>query len=305
MTKPQGCRARWRRGLALAAFALLLSVGCNILRFGNIQPTVRPEKEPVAAVPQPAQASFRVPPQFLFHADFEVNRKLPIFQELARLREQVNRDLQLPNSDSIIQVFLFETREKYEQFMQAKYPNLPKRRAFFIADARFGGAEDLLVYTYWGNGDRIAQDLRHELTHALLHSVLKEVPIWLDEGLAEYYELPPNWKGVNSLHVNQLRAEQGQAFQPNMDRLEQLSTVHQMTPAEYRESWAWVHLMLNGDPAAKKVLVGYLRELRTNTQPAPLRPRLMAVYPGLDTALVRHLAALNVPPARGAVVQGN
>ena len=56
---------------------------------------------------------------------------------------------------------------------------------------RFGGEEDLLVYTYWG--DRIQQDLRHELTHALLHSVLKDVPLWLDEGLAEYFEMPVSW----------------------------------------------------------------------------------------------------------------
>src|SRR5438874_1216814 len=148
------------------------------------------------------------------------------------------------------------------------------------------GVQDLLVYTYWG--DQVQQDLRHELTHALLHSVLKDVPIWLDEGLAEYFELPGAWKGINYQHVAQLRAEQGNAFKPDLERLEQLNEVHQMTPAEYREAWAWVHLMLHGTPEAKKTLVGYLRELRTNPRPGPLRPRLTAVYPVLETALLRH-----------------
>src|SRR5207253_1428314 len=137
---PQGRKTRWRRGLGLAAL-VLLSVGCNLLRFNTVPPP-RPDKEAVAPAAPVAKNSFRVPPQFLFHADFEVNRNLPIFQELARLREQVNRDLQLPASNAVIQVYLFETREKYEQFMQGKYPSLPKRRAFFIADSRFGGAED-------------------------------------------------------------------------------------------------------------------------------------------------------------------
>ena len=73
-------------------------------------------------------------------------------------------------------------------FMVSKYPKLPSRRAFFVAQTRgVGRSEDLLIYTYWG--ERVQQDLRHELTHALLHSVLKDVPLWLDEGLAEYYEL--------------------------------------------------------------------------------------------------------------------
>ena len=88
-----------------------------------------------------------------------------------------------------MQVYLFEDRDAYERFMQSRYPNLPRRRAFFVAQPRgVGGGDDLLVYTFWG--ERIRQDLRHELTHALLHSVLKDVPLWLDEGLAEYFELP-------------------------------------------------------------------------------------------------------------------
>ena len=32
-------------------------------------------------------------------------------------------------------------------------------------------------------------DLRHECTHALLHAVLPAVPLWLDEGLAKYFEV--------------------------------------------------------------------------------------------------------------------
>ena len=60
--------------------------------------------------------------------------------------------------------------------MHARWPNLPKRRAFFVGQPkRLGGGDDLFVYTYWG--DRVQQDLRHELTHAFLHAVSKDVPI--------------------------------------------------------------------------------------------------------------------------------
>src|SRR5438034_4869221 len=115
--------------------------------------------------------------------------------------------------------------------MRAKYPELPKRRAFFVAQPRsVGGAEDLMVYTYWG--ERIQQDLRHELTHALLHSVLKDVPLWLDEGLAECYEMPAAWKGVNYQHLEQLRRGPQGPAKVDLARLEQLTDVQQMTPAE-------------------------------------------------------------------------
>jgi len=302
MNMPQGCRYGWRRSLGLAALAVLLSVGCNILRFNTVPPP-KQEKDVVAAAPQTAKTSFRVGQQFLFYAYFDINRNLPLFKELDSLREQVNKDLQLPPSNTFIQVHLFQTREKYEDFMKVKYPDLPKRRAFFIAQPHMGGTEDLLVYTYYGNAERIQQDLRHELTHALLHSVLKDVPIWLDEGLAEYFELSSGWKGINYQHIVQIRAEQGKTFKPDLERLEQLSEVQQMTPVEYREAWAWAHLMLHGRPEAKRILVGYLRELRTNPRPGPLRPRLAAVYPALEMALLRHLAQLEVVRPLGTVAQ--
>src|SRR5207244_5086283 len=116
---------------------------------------------------------------------------------------QVYKELQLPSSNTLIQVYLFQDREKYEHFMHIRYPDLPKRRAFFVAQPRsVGGGEDLLVYTFWG--ERIREDLRHELTHALLHSVLRDVPLWLDEGLAEYFDRPPDGQGVNGSHLEHL-----------------------------------------------------------------------------------------------------
>ena len=268
--------------------AALLVAGCNTLRMGVFTGD-RIERD--AGPPPAATKVFRVS-QFIFQADFDVPRSLRIFQELANLPEQVYKELQLPPAGTLIKVQLFENRDRYERFMQAKYPELPKRRAFFVAQPHaIGGGEDLLVYTYWG--DRVQQDLRHELTHALLHSVLRDVPLWLDEGLAEYYEVPAGWGGVNPEHLRHLLADAKTPFQPDLGRLEDFSEVQQMTPAEYREAWAWTHLMLRDKPEARGVLVGYLRELRTNSKPGLIRPRLQNIYPDLNTALARHLSQLD------------
>ncbi len=175
--------------------------------------------------------------------------------------------------------------------MQSKYPNLPPRRAFFVAQPRqLGGEEDLMVYTFWG--DRIRQDLRHELTHAILHSVLKDVPLWLDEGLAEYFEMPSASAGLNSEHLAQLGRDIKAGKTPDLERLEKMSEVAQMRPAEYREAWAWAHLMMRSTPAAKRILQRYLQELRTNSRPGSLRPRLATVFLSVDEALTRHVQAL-------------
>jgi Protein of unknown function (DUF1570) len=284
---------RSRRPAVFAA-ALLLSavlIGCNQL---SLFPSAdRAEHEPLPGLP--SKHSFPVS-QFVFIADFEIQRNLPIFKELSSLREQVYKELRLPPSSTKVLVYLFEDQDRYERFMKAKYPELPRRRAFFLAQPRrLGGSEDLLVYTYWGS--RINQDLRHELTHAILHSVLKDVPLWLDEGLAEFFEVPASWNGINLYHVEQLRHPETRF---DLARLEQLTDVQQMTTAEYREAWAWVHLMLRTTGPARQSLLAYLQELRTNPQPGPLRPRLAAVLQPPEAALLRHLGDLDSAKTRAS-----
>jgi hypothetical protein len=223
-----------------------------------------------------------------------LQREQPMLKDLSNLREQVYRELKLPPSSADVFVYLFDSETAYKKFIHAKYPKLPDRRAYFIAQPRsVGGADELSVYTYVGDNTR--KDLRHELTHAMLHCVLKKVPIWLDEGLAEFFELPPNQDGVNAKHLENLR---GMNF--DLARLEQLKEVHQMSPGEYRESWAWVHLMLRSTPQAKQALLAYLQELRVNPEPDPLRPRLASAFVSLEPALQSHLTELDRKLSRSA-----
>jgi hypothetical protein len=276
--------------------------GCEALKSHLVPAAATDTKSEVVALPPtPGRCSFRLAP-YVFLSDFEIKHDLPVFQELAQLRDQVYKELQLPTGSSAVKVFLFEDREHYDHFMQARYPDLPRRSAFFVAQSRtIGGTEDLLVYTFWG--DKVQQNLRHELTHALLHSVLKDVPLWLDEGLAEYFELPPENRGVNPAHVEKLRHGSDNLFKPDIDRLERLSKVDQMNHVEYREAWAWTHLMLRGRPEAKPVLLAYLQQLRSNPNPGPLGPRLAGVLGKLDDAFERHLAVLDLTDSLRAAVQ--
>ena len=249
----------------------------------------------------PGKYSIRVS-QFVFLSDVEIRREQPIFKDLSNLREQVYRELRLPPANTEVFVYLFEDKDRYEKFMKAKHPELPPRRAFFVAQPRrLGGVEDLMVYTYMG--ERIHQDLRHELTHALLHSVLKNVPIWLDEGLAEYFEVPPERGGINDTHLDNIRRSTVEVFRPDLARLEGLTKVEQMTPEAYRESWAWVHLMLRGKPESRAALLAYLQQLRVTDKPGLLRPRLTPALPVPEETLLRHVDQLTPLPVPAPTVR--
>jgi hypothetical protein len=302
-----GLGSRWLRLVSLMLPALTLSVGCSALQFLRQRDKPpdkvdRPAVEAIgdsqagAPVQLPHRFSLRIAP-YVFLSDFELPRTQPLFAELAALRDQVQKELLLPPGNTAVQVYLFESEALYKSYMKARYPDLPSRRAFFVVQPRSMGGEDLNIYTWWG--DRIRQDLRHELTHALLHSVIRDVPLWLDEGLAEYFELPPEQNGVNFSHVEVLgRGLKSGATQLNLARLEALKDVEQMNPAEYRESWAWVHLMLRTRPEAKTVLLSYLQQLRGTRYPGQLGPSLLRVYPDLEETLAQHLERIQKSLAR-------
>jgi hypothetical protein len=292
-----------QRSRALA-FAILagglagLPAGCGALR-----PVATPDAVPDATTraADPATASTTPPPGkhatrrgfCVFYHDFEIEKNDPLFTELESLPDEVFGELRLPPGNSVIQVFLFDTQERYERYMRSRYQHLPNRRAYFLQEPRVGGAVELKVFTWMG--DHVRTDLRHELTHALLHDVLKEVPLWLDEGLAGYFELPPSQQGLNAQHLEVLRRG---PFQPDLGRLEKLDQVRQMEKPEYREAWAWVHYMLRGTPATKKVLLEYVQSLRTSTTPSPLLPRLKELTADPERSLVEHLAELPLPKSR-------
>ncbi|MCY2965754.1 MAG: hypothetical protein NT069_19350 [Planctomycetota bacterium] len=224
-------------------------------------------------------------------SDFKIERDHPVITDLKRLRMQISETLDLPLGTKPVVVYLFANELEYTQYLQTKFPNFPSRRAYFMET--YG--KDLSVYTWWG--DQIQEDLRHEYTHGLLHAGLTNVPLWLDEGLAEYFEVGGALPGqVNNEHAQLLVVGvQRGAWRPDLARLEYLEQVQDMKRADYREAWAWVHFMLHSSPDTRMVLLEYLQELRTNPEPGPLRERLVAVSPDIDQRLLVYVAGLNGP----------
>ena len=160
-----------------------------------------------------------------------------------------------------------------------------------------GTPRRLAVYTFWG--DRIQEDLRHEFTHGILHSSLKRVPLWLDEGLAEYFEVVgPKPGGVNTEYADRLAAAVANGWQPDLERLEQLEHVADMQRVDYEQAWAWVHFLMHGHPRGPEVLKQYLGNLAQRPYAGLLGPRIGESIPDADRLLlayVRRLPTLGHP----------
>jgi hypothetical protein len=154
----------------------------------------------------------------------------------------------------------------------------------------------LTVYAYWG--DRVARDLRHEVTHGYLHAACRRIPLWLDEGLAEYFEVPPGDHGLNRPNVEALMALLARRqWRPDLERLERIELTEDMTQQQYAEAWGWVHWLLETPLAAQRLLPGYLDDLGRDATAAPISARLRPIEPQPARALVEHVRRLATQPA--------
>ena len=219
---------------------------------------------------------------FVLRANFSLESAGPLVQELDALEHEIIRRLALPAPKESIDVYLFEDEKSYRRFLQSYFPHLPYRRALYIKEKGVG-----MVMVH--RGDDFEIDLRHECTHAILHSILPMVPLWLDEGLAEYFEQPAEKRAHDNPYASSLRWRARLWMTPKMERLEANQDFAKMGKAEYRDSWAWVHFMLHGSPEAHEEMVRYFQDIYRKNPPGQLSARLKRRIPDVEDRFAAHL----------------
>ena len=225
-----------------------------------------------------------------FHADFHLPSSTPVLADLADLQDAVPRTLHLEVSVEPIHVYLFRAKRTYQGYLKQYFPGVPYRRALFIKQRGPG-----MVFAYYS--DEFAVDLRHEATHAILHTSLPFVPLWLDEGLAEYYEMPPASRIAGHPHLPEVRRQLARRQFPELTLLEDRGELSEMSSADYRDAWAWVHFLLHGPPSVRRGFISYLADIQAHAPPGLLSHRLQLASHRLKPELVEHFARLE-PAAR-------
>ena len=219
--------------------------------------------------------------KFECHSTFELEPYAALFAELADLETDLAATLGVVRVREPIHVYLFSTKSVYQQYVKQYFPDVPYRRALFVKNRGPG-----MVFAYLN--DDFAIDLRHESTHAVLHASLPMVPLWLDEGLAEYFEVPRNERSGDNPHLRTIRWASRLGRAPDLNVLEAKGSLSAMDRSDYRDSWAWVHFMLHGPKEAHDELVAFLSDIQASTPPGILSERLQRRLPDLDKRYVQH-----------------
>ncbi|QEG41956.1 DUF1570 domain-containing protein [Roseimaritima ulvae] len=218
---------------------------------------------------------------FLVHSDYDITPRSPLLGQLADLKTELEQQLQIQIHDEQVHLILFAQHHNYRNYLRLYFPNIPDRQALFVKRRGPG-----MVFAYENKNMEV--DLRHETTHALLNASLPYVPLWLDEGLAEYFEPPVERRAASSPHHRtvKLRALVGRV--PDIVELEDIAGVGEMGAAQYRDAWSWVHFLLHESDQSRQVLVRFLRELQAHSPPGSLARRLAAEMPDYRKRYLKH-----------------
>lgn len=233
---------------------------------------------------------FRQVGRFYVFSEFRIDRLQVVDAFIGSLKEHeadVLSTLDLPRSARPILIELFADRRNYRARVAQLAPDAVRRQAAFIrADSSATSVGRVCVYLHSGVGD----DLRHEVTHAILHSSLPFLPLWLDEGLAEYFEVPAKERASGHGHQ---RSVQRSVRLPlgrisSLERLEEQDKLSSISERDYRDAWAWTHFLLHGPPDCRRLMSEYLKLIEAHEPPGPLSARLRELHPNPRARLTSH-----------------
>jgi hypothetical protein len=234
-----------------------LALGIGALTFGsqqcllssNVLLAEEPEATDLAsASPWPYRTEVD---RFILYSNRNLEMAPQILQEWRQLTADVEELLQVKCNLGEYHFVVFDQEETFREYFQHYFPKIPIRRALFIKHRGPG-----IIFTYSHND--LLLDLRHEGTHALLTESCGTLPLWLDEGLAEYFETEREKRFGGSAHLKETRWRARLGQMPDLQRLESTASMKDLNAEDYREAWAWVHFLLHRSQESRNFLVNYL-----------------------------------------------
>lgn len=210
-----------------------------------------------------------------------VDEVIADLEGLRGLEAELRRVLALSPCRETIEVLVLDDSRSHRELIRERHPLAPDRRALFVKQDG-----QSTVYAYRQRD--LAIDLRHECTHALLHSDLPMVPLWLDEGLAEYFEAAPDERPRGPAHLTALRWDLRLGRMLTVEQLEKKHELSELTQLDYRFAWAWAHYMLHGPESATEALWAFLGKLRKSEPPGLLSERLSEDGSSLEARFAAH-----------------
>lgn len=193
----------------------------------------------------PALASDAASVELKFHAPLHSSRVAEFRANLIALHTRMIDELGAKPTLQPVQVYVYAAPDHYRLALKEIGVDPAGRPAIFL----FRNGKSYL-FTY-DQADLIGK-LRHEFAHTVLHSSFTSLPLWLDEGLAEYYESPTG-TGQQESYRYMMKTQPRLFWQPSPQRMAGWTTMRDMRSLEYAEAWSWVNLLMHSNAGQRHI----------------------------------------------------
>jgi tetratricopeptide (TPR) repeat protein len=220
----------------------------------------------LAAAPCAAEWRRLDSPNFIVVGDVSARELRDLAVKFEGFRETLGRALGARATAAAVPtvIIVFPTDKAFTPF-KPTYRGKPRADVggFFVPGANINY---ILMESAGAGGERL---VFHEYAHLIVSNTMANPPVWLNEGLAEFYStfrLTDGGKRAQlglaiGEHLLQLNAN-GRVPLPELLKVDQRSPLYNETARAsifYAESWALTHMIFNGEPSRANELSAYLR----------------------------------------------
>ncbi|MGA8807038.1 MAG: DUF1570 domain-containing protein, partial [Thermoanaerobaculia bacterium] len=222
-----------------------------------------------------------------------------VASDLVRLRGALSVVTKLKvRSPLPTRVFIFGDRRSFSQYCEAAFGRSNNLTGLFLSDR---DGNHVLIAGSAAGVDRVVY---HELTHYFLrNTVSSQVPLWFNEGLAEFYSTFSGSKDTVDVgrpvedHIAWLRT------QPLIPLRDLFAITHDSKDYHegnrqgvfYAESWALVHYLMIGNPERRDQLGTYIALIASGKSiDDAFRTAFHGSYDDLERELRRYIRAFSM-----------
>ncbi|HYC91180.1 MAG TPA: DUF1570 domain-containing protein [Thermoanaerobaculia bacterium] len=252
-----------------------------------------------AAVPPPPESepwTALTAGEFRIYSNASAHATQGIATNLLRMREALGKVTTLAvRTDKPTYVLIFRSEASFAPYRDAMFHgnDAPVSGAFLS-----GRAANFITINAAAEGG-VTRLVYHELAHHFMRNTIPGLPLWLDEGLAEYhstFSVRGHEVRIGVMipeHVRALRSRR----QPLIP-LERHFAVDQQSPEYtdprpqrrfYAQSWALVHYFYSGGPERRARLEAFLEAIRSGRSAAEATPLLGSDYPAMAVELMTYV----------------
>ena len=256
------------------------------LHFGDRPPREAPAEQVIPKVQSPGMETLKIETHL---QEFTLGNGLheQTLTAIQHIHDRYRQDLGLDlRGTAEVNLYLFSEQDSFVEWMEARgAKGNPNYAGVFLP-----ATNEVGVWRWSTSDEQVAQTILHESSHVLLFQLSPASPVWLHEGLAQYFQtlkiLPNGQTVVTALPGAETRIQTWIEKQKLITLRQYLSLddqawrkmAHQLNAIPYTVAWGTTAFLMS-KPVGRSTLRQLLQDLE-KTDRRPTLQRIDHLYPG-------------------------